>query len=256
MATRDSAWPDGTPCWVDHAVPDVEAAQRFYGDVLDWQYEGGEPEYGGYLTATTRGLPAAGLGPQTDPAQPPRWTTYFATSDAGAATARITAAGGTVVVPPMPVGTMGTMVVAVDPQGTAFALWQAGEHVGARVVNEPGSLVWNEAAVPDPAAARDFYAAVFGFTFTPVEDMPEYTTFATDERPLGGLSGSVPGLPDGWGVCFAVSDTDAAVSLVERGGGKVLLPAEDTPFGRFAVVEDPWGAPFSVMDVAEEDPPS
>jgi predicted enzyme related to lactoylglutathione lyase len=27
----------------------------------------------------------------------------------------------------------------------------------------------------------------------------------------------------------------------------VLMAAEDTPFGRFAVVTDPWGASFSVM---------
>ena len=26
------------------------------------------------------------------------------------------------------------------------------------------------------------------------------------------------------------------------------MPAEDTEFGRFAVVEDPWGAPFTVME--------
>ena len=147
---------------------------------------------------------------------------------------------------------MGTMVVARDPQGAAFALWQAGEHLGAQVVNEPGSLVWNEAALQDPDAAREFYTAVFGFAYDPIEGMPDYTVFRTDERPLGGLSGSVPGLPTGWGVCFAVEDTDATVATVERGGGKVVMAAEDTPFGRFAVVQDPWGATFSVMEVADD----
>jgi predicted enzyme related to lactoylglutathione lyase len=37
------------------------------------------------------------------------------------------------------------------------------------------------------------------------------------------------------------------VAAVEKGGGKVTMAAQDTPYGRFAVVEDPWSASFSVM---------
>jgi uncharacterized protein len=48
-------------------------------------------------------------------------------------------------------------------------------------------------------------------------------------------------------ICFAVSSTDEAVAAVGANGGRVTMPPMDTPFGRFAVVEDPWGAPFEVM---------
>jgi hypothetical protein len=44
-----------------------------------------------------------------------------------------------------------------------------------------------------------------------------------------------------------VADADEAVSKVEAAGGKVTMAPMDTEFGRFAVLEDPWGAPFSVM---------
>jgi predicted enzyme related to lactoylglutathione lyase len=44
-----------------------------------------------------------------------------------------------------------------------------------------------------------------------------------------------------------VSSTDETVAAVEAKGGKIPMPAMDTPFGRFAIVEDPWGAPFEVM---------
>ena len=40
------------------------------------------------------------------------------------------------------------------------------------------------------------------------------------------------------------------MAAVEAKGGKVTVPAMDTPFGRFAIVEDPWGAPFEVMGPA------
>jgi predicted enzyme related to lactoylglutathione lyase len=247
MPTRDTPWPNGTPCWVDYGAADIEAAKTFYGDLLGWTYTGGDPEYGGYLTATRNGEQAAGLGPQQDPDDPPRWTTYFATDDAAATAARIREAGGQVLVEPMEVGPMGTMVVALDPQGNPFGLWQAGMHSGFRIYNEPGAVVWNEAAVDDPEAARAFYGAVFGFRFDEVPGAEGYTTFATGDRPLGGLGGHQPGSPRGWTTCFAVASTDDAVATVESAGGKVAMAPMDTEFGRFAVVEDPWAAPFSVM---------
>jgi predicted enzyme related to lactoylglutathione lyase len=200
------------------------------------------------MTATKNGENAAGMGPQQDPDDPPRWTTYFATEDAAAVAAKIRDAGGTIVVEPMEVGPMGTMVIALDPQGNPFGLWQSGMHTGARIVNEPGSLTWNEAMTSDSAAAREFYAAVFGFTFDEMggPDM-DYTTFKLSENPLGGLGGTQPGMPTGWLTCFAVASADDAVGTVEARGGTVLTAPMDTPFGRFAIVEDPWGAPFEIM---------
>jgi uncharacterized protein len=247
MPTRDIAWPAGTPCWIDYGAADVDAAKTFYTDVLGWTYTGGAPEYGGYLTCVAGGHAAAGMAPQMDAADPPRWTTYFATDDVDASAARITESGGTVVAAPMDVGPLGRMAIALDPQGNPFGLWQAGEHTGVEIYNEPGGLVWNDAAVEDREAAQAFYQTVFGFTFSEIEDMGGYATFATDGGPLGGIGGHQPGSPKGWTTCFSVSSTDEAVAAVEQGGGKVSTAAMDTPFGRFAVVEDAWGAPFSLM---------
>jgi uncharacterized protein len=247
MPTRDDAWPNGTPCWIDYSAPDIEAAKAFYAEVFGWTYGEGAPEYGGYVTCLARDREAAGIAPQMDASTPPRWMTYFATDDAEGTARRITEAGGTVLVTPMEVGPLGHMAIALDPQGQPFGLWQAGEHTGVRIFNEPGSLVWNEAAVDDPQAARSFYTAVFGFHFDEVEGAGGYTTFGIDDRPLGGLGGHQAGSPKGWTACFSVTSTDAAVAAVEKGGGKTTMAAQDTPYGRFAVVEDPWGAPFSVM---------
>ena len=248
MPERSSAWPAGTPCWVDYGAADLNAAKQFYTDVLGWSYSGGEPEYGGYLSCEARGRAAAGMGPQQDPNDPPRWTVYFATNDADATAARITGAGGTLLMPPMDVGPMGRMAIASDPQGHPFGIWQAGMHTGARIYNEPGALIWTDAAVDDVEAAKAFYGSVFGFSFSEIPDMGGYSTFATDGDPLGGLGRHEPGPPKGWSTCFAVAATDAAVATVESAGGNTLMAAQDSPYGRFAVLEDPWGAAFSVME--------
>jgi uncharacterized protein len=249
MPTRDTAWPAGTPCWVDYGATDLAAARSFYADLLGWEYTGGEAEFGGYLNAELDGRRVAGLGPQMDEAGQPGWTTYFATEDADATVSRIREAGGTVVVEPMQVGPFGRMVVALDPQGNAFGLWEAGEHTGVQRYGEAGALVWNEAAVEDTEAARSFYTAVFGFRWEQVDADMDYTTFATTGDPLGGLGGTDTGGPKGWSVCFAVASADDAVARVEASGGAVTMAPMDTPFGRFAVVADPWGAAFSVMQL-------
>ncbi|MGY1600666.1 VOC family protein [Geodermatophilus sp. SYSU D00815] len=256
MPTRDTAWPTGTPCWVDYGAADVAAAREFYGGLFGWEFTGGDEEYGGYLNAVRDGRMVAGLGPRVQESDPVAWTTYFATDDSAAAVDRITAAGGTVVVAPMEVAPYGVMTIALDPQGNPFGLWEAREHSGFQRHSEPGTVAWNEATFDDPESARAFYGAVFGYTFDAVEGVEGYTTFRTDERtpeyPQGGLGGPMPDIPRGWLVCFGVASADDTVARVEAQGGKVLTRPEDTPFGRFAVVEDPWGAAFEVLQDVEQ----
>ncbi len=246
MPVRTTPWPPGTPCWVDLGTPDLPGAQAFYGELLGWTCSGGGPD-GGYCICRRDGQDAAGLGPQMEPSQPPRWTTYFATDDADRTASAVTKAGGTVVVAPTDVGPMGRMAIALDPQGQPFGLWQSGLNTGVRHYAEPGGLIWNELASPDPEAARRFYAAVFGFRYDAVEGVEGYTTFTTAGPPLGGIGGGYEGGTPGWATCFSVADTDAAVHLVRERGGDLRVPPTDTPYGRFAVLADPWGAPFSVL---------
>jgi predicted enzyme related to lactoylglutathione lyase len=247
MPTRTTPWPNGTPCWVDYGAADLEAAKNFYATLFGWEYTEGSEEYGGYINSTKNGELAAGLGPRMEESQPVTWTTYFATDDSEAAVQRITEAGGTVIVQPMDIAPFGRMTIALDPQGNSFGLWESREHTGVRIYGEPGSLAWNEAVVEDPAAAKEFYTAVFGFRYDDVEGAENYSTFATGDQPLGGLGGAQPNMSRGWLVCFLVGSADEVCATTESHGGKVTMAPMDTPWGRFAVLEDPWGAPFEVM---------
>ena len=249
MPTRDTAWPAGTPCWVDYTATDLPAAQAFYAGLLDWSYTPSMEEFGGYCNAQSGGRLAAGMMPQHDPAGPSSWTTYFATDNIASLVDPIAAAGGTVVSPPMAVAEMGTMLIALDPGGHPFGAWQAGTHTGVQVYNQPGALTWNEEAVADPDAARAFYGAVFGFSFSEIPESGGYTTFATDGDPLGGLGGAHEGSPSGWTTCFAVADADAAAAYATGHGGSVISPPMDMPYGRYAVLADPWGAALSIMQL-------
>lgn len=252
MSIRTSPWPAGMPCWTDLSAPDVAAAKEFYRSVLGWDFQNNEDEYGGYAIAQRNGSAAAGIGPQ-QPGAPVAWTLYLASDDVDATAAAIRGSGGTVLSEPGDVGEFGRMCIATDPTGAAFGVWQAGTHVGAEVVNEPGGLGWEDLRSPDPDTARGFYQAVFGYRTEPLEMAgPDYHTFhlGDDEAPLGGMGGMMGAddAPAHWIVYFGVGDTDAAVSAAEAAGGSVTTPAFDTPYGRMAGLADPAGARFWVAE--------
>src|SRR5438105_9117762 len=105
---------------------------------------------------------AAASRPQ-HPRAPRSWTTYFATTDAGAAANAVKDAGGQVVMEPFDVMDAGRMAGFMDPSGAFVCVWQPGQHKGAELANEPGSFTWNELHTRDLTGAKEFYPKAFGF---------------------------------------------------------------------------------------------
>jgi predicted enzyme related to lactoylglutathione lyase len=65
-----------------------------------------------------------------------------------------------------------------------------------------------------------------------------------------------PGQPQAWGIYFAVDDTDATVVAAKALGATVIVPPADIPgTGRFAVMIDPQGAGFSILQPLPMDTP-
>ena len=59
MVTRDTAWPAGTPCWIDLGTRDVAGARAFYGGLFGWQIDDGPPEAGDRIGFAGTGSPPA-----------------------------------------------------------------------------------------------------------------------------------------------------------------------------------------------------
>jgi uncharacterized protein len=253
MVTRDTAWGDGTPCWVDLGVADIARASAFYAELFGWETQPGPPEAGGYAVCRKDGRRVAGIGPKTGPAaEPSAWTTYLATSDVTGTARKIKAAGGTLLMEPMGVMDLGRMALATDPGGAVFGLWQAGAHTGVELANEPGSLTWNENLSRDFDGNKAFYQAVFGYEYGDIGSAGfRYATLkagGTEVGGIGDLDSSFPAeVPAHWSVYFAVEDTDAAVATVAGLGGSTVRPTWDSPYGRIAIVADADEAVFSLI---------
>ena len=183
---------------------------------------------------------------------PPHWNSYISVDDIEATTAKVAGAGGTVIAPPFDVIDAGRMAVIQDPTGAIFELWQAKNHIGASLVNEPGTFTWSELITPDVPKAAAFYKTVLGWDSETVgEEMP-YTEFKLDGNSIaGGMNPPMPGIPPLWGIYFAVADTDATVAKAKSLGGSVIAEPMDIEPGRFAVLADPQGAMFNVIKMNE-----
>ena len=256
MPTHDGPWPDGTPCWIDVSVPDIDAARLFYEGLFGWNMLGGSPEYGGYLNCAKNDRLAAGISPKMMPDAPTAWTVHFAMSDVDAAAERVGTGGGQVLMGPVDVMDLGRLALCTDPSGATFGLWQPGRHLGVGVFNEPASLIWTEQMSRSSEANLAFYGAVFGWEF---HDMSSggmrYSTFVSDGRDIGGVGeyrGEDVELAPQWWVYLAVDDTDEAVDRVVKLGGSVLRPPADSPYGRVATVADNQGANFTLMAAPPE----
>jgi len=249
----------GTPCWVDVASPDLDRTITFYSELFGWEStEDTRREAGGYTMLSKDGKYVAAAGPSPQEGMPSAWTTYIASDDVDATAGKIRDAGGTLLMEPFDVFDSGRMAVAQDPTGAVFGIWQAGEHHGAQLANEPGSFTWNEVQTPDVAAAEAFYRAVFHHELeqVPMGDGMTYGVLKVNGKSVGGLyelKGDMAGMPPHWATAFAVADTDATCKLAEGLGGSVLVQPLDIPaIGRYAVIQDPVGAVFQVL----ADPPS
>lgn len=246
MVIRGTAWPAGTPCWIDLAVDDQQRAIAFYTGLFGW-----EVEVGDHVMCRVDGRSVAGIAAKQRPGQPTAWTTYLAADDVDEVAGKVTDAGGRLLMEPSEFAGLGRMAVAVDSTGAAFGVWQAIDHIGTERANEPSTLVWNEQLSGDLEDAKRFYAATFGYTYEIFEPWSDpYVMCEVDGETVGGLGALGPDLaesPAHWRPYFLVPDVDAATARVIELGGQVLLPPSDTPVGRLAGVLDDQGATFFVI---------
>ena len=258
MPTRDPI-PTGAPCWTDLASSDRDRAARFYGQVFRCEAEAPNEAFGGYSNLRRGDALLAGLMTVMPGGPADVWSGYLATDNAEKTLETVTAEGGQVVVPAMAVGDLGVMAVAVDPAGHGIGFWQPGTHKGFGLSAEDGAVSWFELHTRDYRRCLDFYAAVTGAEVATAadEEFFRYSTLMVDGNAVAGImdaSNQPVEHHTGWDIYFWAEDADAALGRVTAGGGKILRPAEDTPYGRLAEAADPLGARFKIMAANDQMP--
>lgn len=243
--------------WYDVMTTDVDAAGKFYVDVVGWGIQNsGSADY---TLFTVNGQGVAGLMPFPEGVQkagmPPCWTGYIAVGDVDATVARIVAEHGTLHRGPVEIADVIRFAVVADPQGAVFIVAKGSTQNAPPElpVGTPGTVGWRELYAADWQPAFAFYEKLFGWTKAEAHDMGPmgtYQLFATGGAPMGGMMTKplqIPAPPH-WLYYFNVGGIDAAAARVTKGGGRILNGPMEVPGGQWIVqCLDPQGAAFALV---------
>jgi predicted enzyme related to lactoylglutathione lyase len=249
----------GKVIWVDLVTPDLAAAEHFYGGLFGWTFHDIHTPSTDYAVALLAGRPVGGILQRALPPgehRQPGWLTFLAVSDVDATQQLIIQQGGKVLAAPHAYPQRGRQAVFSDPQGAVFAVLASSSGDPPEFLAAPGEWIWSSLIASDPGADAAFYQAMFGYEVfeSDNEDGSEHLILSTQDY----ARASVNALPASghhhphWLNFVRVLDTEQMTVTVTQLGGRVLVqPRVDRHGGKVAVVADPFGAPFGLLEWPE-----
>ena len=252
----------GKMVWADLVTPDLAAAERFYGGLFGWTFRNIHTGSTDYAVALADGRPVGGLFQKPIPAGEHRqsaWLTFLSVSDVDAAKRAALAHGAKLVSDSKSYPARGRQAVLSDPDGAVFAILASSSGDSPDFLAEPGEWIWSSLLAHDPGATAAFYQEVFSFDVFDLasDDGLEHVILSGDDL----ARASVNSLPadskrrhSHWLNFVRVTDTVGMAAKVVASGGRVLVdPHVDRHGGQVAVVADPAGAPFGLMEWTSAD---
>ncbi len=252
----------GKVIWVELTTPDLASAKRFYSGLFGWTFRDIHLGKTDYVAAFLDGRPVGGLLHRVVPPgeeRRPTWLAFIAVRDVDAAKRTALEHGAKVVFEPRNFPKRGRQAVFADPEGAVFAVLASSSGDPADVLASPGEWIWSSLLARDPDKAAAFYQALFGYDVfdVPSDDGLEHVILSTDDY----ARASVNALPSQssrrhphWLNFVRVVDAVSAAAKVVALGGRVLVePHIDRHGDKVAVIADPMGAPFGMMEWSDTD---
>ena len=246
-------------CWAELRAADWRIAKPFYCALFGWEFDDTRGANGDYYTNFNKqGDVIAGMYEMGESKKASReqsvWQAYVAVSDVDTTLAKAQALGGGILRGPFDIAEAGRMAVISDPGGAQLTIWQAKQHIGSRRAFEANTPYWHELACRHRDVKEAFYTQLFDWhaIHQNVEGI-DYVIFSNDEHALAGMVEMTDAwgskTPPHWMMYFAVLDCDAVAKKAAGLGAKVCVPPKDIPeVGRYAVICDPQGAFFSIIE--------
>lgn len=276
-------YPHGAICWVELQSSDQAVATAFFQALMGWELNAIPlGEYGFYNMMMQEGLPITAVAsmppdlpegsnwythlfrftPLAEGADKPQlppsmWATYINVDSVDALVEKVKKHGGTILEGPFDVMEEGRQLTVQDPSGAIISFWEARNHIGARLVNTVGAMLWNELLTREPEKAVAFYGAVLGWTFQKEEQVNVWQ-ITNGNRPTGmilKIEADWGDIPPMWLIYFTVANVDTALEQVVELGGKIHMGKTTVPnVGEFGFISDPTGALVYVMEKANPQP--
>jgi predicted enzyme related to lactoylglutathione lyase len=252
----------GKVVWADLVTPDLGAAERFYGGLFGWTFQTIHTGKSDYAVALANGRPVGGVFQKTIPAGEHRqsaWLTFIAVRDVDSAKRAALAHGAKVVSDSRNYPSRGRQAVLSDPEGAVFAILASSSGDVPDFLAASGEWIWSSLLARNPDAEAAFYQQVFAYDVFDLasDDGLEHVILSSDDFARASVN-AMPGDPARrhahWLNFIRVDNTVDMVAKVTASGGRVLVETHvDRHGGQVAVVADPAGAPFGLMEWTDRD---
>ncbi len=252
----------GKVIWVELVTPDLASAKRFYSGLFGWTFRDTRLGQSAYSVAYLDGRPVAGVVARPLPAgerRQPTWLTFLAVRDVDAAKRTALEHGAKIVSEPKTHPQRGTQAIFTDPEGARFAVLASSSGDPGDFLAAPGEWIWSSLHVHDVDKSAAFYQTLFGYDVFDQEsdDGAEHAILSSDDyarASVNAFPAAATGPHPHWLNFVRVADAGEAAAKVVSLGGRVLVePHADRHGGKVAVVADPAGAPFGLMEWSETD---
>ena len=253
----------GKIVWADLVIPDLESAERFYTGLLGWTFQDIRLGHTDYAVASLGGQPIAGLlqrAPRPGGGSAPQWLTYIAVASVDSAAQAALRNGASMVVEPRSYPRRGRQAVLRDPQGAIFGMLASTSGDTADLLADPGDWIWSTLLTNDVDIAVSFYQTVFGYDAVDLsgDDGREHVVLSTGDYARAGAANLPATARDPhprWLDFVRVADAAEAAAKAQTLGGQVLVAPHADRYGSLvAVLADPAGAAFGVIEWSESDP--
>ncbi len=247
----------GNFCWFELATSDQAAAKKFYGGLFGWTFRDIQASGIEYAEALLDGHTVAGLihkklreGERRQPA----WLSFFSVGNVDTARKVALQNGAKVLFEPHDIPDRGREAVFADPQGAVFVVLASTNGDPPDVLAEPGEWIWSSLITSDPDTDAAFYQKLFDYEVfeLPPSDGAQHLLLSSDNyarASVNTLPANKPNLHPHWLNYVRVEDAvKMAEKVVALGGRVVVAPRVDRHGGKVAVVADPLGARFGLLE--------
>jgi predicted enzyme related to lactoylglutathione lyase len=252
----------GKMVWADLVTPDLAAAEKFYGGLFGWTFQRIRAGSSDYAVAMLDGRPIGGMMQKPIPSgeqHQSAWLTFLAVSDVDVVKRTALAHGAKVLADSRSYPMRGRQSVLSDPEGAVFAILASSSGDSPDYLPVPGEWIWSSLHAKDAGAEAAFYQELFGYDVfdLPSDDDLDHLILSTDDYARASANsfpgGSARRHPHWLNFVRVDNAANMAAKVVAMGGRVLVEPRVDRHGGMLAVVADPAGAPFGLMEWSDSD---
>lgn len=252
----------GKMLWADLVTPDLAAAEKFYGGVFGWTFQSVRAGDSKYAVALLDGRPVAGLFEKAIASgqhHQSAWLTFLAAGDIEAAKHTAVAHGAKVLAEVKDYPMRGRQCVLSDPEGAVFALLSSSSGDTPDYLPGNGDWIWSSLHAKDAGAEAAFYQQLFNYDVFEMDndDGLVHLILSSDNYARASANDLAQGSAhrhSHWLNFLRVDSAARTAAKAQAMGGRVLVqPRVDRQGGMLAVLADPAGAAFGVMEWSDSD---